>query len=337
MNWEDKTVLITGGTGSFASNFIKHLLSQVTPKVIRIYSRDEHKQTQFLGQYGGIKGDSNTAIRGFIGDIRDLDRLRMAMEGVDIVIHAAALKQVQSCEYNPLETVKTNIYGSQNVVQAALDCNVEKVLAISTDKAVDPLNLYGSTKMVMERLIINANAYRGKNRRTKFSCTRYGNVADSRGTVVHIWRDQIKQGKPVSVTTFDATRFWITMSEANQFVKECVELMDEMDGGEIFCPRMPSIKVESLYNALVPEGYPTDIVGERIGDKVHEDLIRKEELPFTTLFKGKYVVMPQEPSWTYRSPIVISPNVDHSQSLTSGNNDKFIGVEEILETLKTSR
>src|SRR3990167_1605935 len=222
MSLNGKRILVTGGTGSFARNFLKHILSNHKPESIRIYSRDEHKQTELLGSYGGIKGDVNSdnTVRGFIGDIRDLDRLRMAMEGVDIVIHAAALKQVQSCEYNPLETIKTNIYGSQNVIQAALDCDVEKVLAISTDKAVAPLNLYGSTKMVMEKLIINANSYRGKNHRTKFAATRYGNVADSRGTVVHIWRSQIERGEALSVTDWDATRFWLTMKEANQFVME---------------------------------------------------------------------------------------------------------------------
>lgn len=336
MNWADKTVLITGGTGSFASNFIKYLLEFAKPKCIRIYSRDEHKQTQFLGQYGGIKGGSDNTVRGFIGDIRDLERLRTAMQGVDIVIHAAALKQVQSCEYNPLETIKTNIYGSQNVVQAALDANVEKVLAISTDKAVAPLNLYGSTKMVMERLIINANAYRGKNKRTKFSCTRYGNVADSRGTVVHIWKDQIAKGDPISITTAEATRFWITMRQANQFVRECVELMDEFDGGEIFCPRMPSVTVNTLKNALVPAEHPVQIIGERVGDKLHEDLIRKEEIPFTTLFKGKYVVMPQDPSWEYKAPIHISPSVKKDESLTSGNNDKYLDPEEVKISLQPS-
>jgi FlaA1/EpsC-like NDP-sugar epimerase len=332
----DKTILITGGTGSFATHFIQYLLTQCTPKAIRIFSRDEHKQTQFLGQYGGVKGESDIPVRGFIGDIRDLDRLRMAMEGVDIVIHAAALKQVQSCEYNPIETVKTNIYGSQNVVQAALDCNVDKVLAISTDKAVNPLNLYGSTKMVMERLVINANAYRGKTKRTKFSCTRYGNVADSRGTVVHIWREQISKGKQVSVTSWEATRFWITMREANQFVLEAIQLMDELDGGEIFCPRMPSVNIQTIYSALVPKDYPTNTIGERIGDKLHEDLIRKEELPFTTLYKGHYVIMPQEPSWPYRKPLIISPNVNPSESLNSGNNDRYLDAETVGQTLKAS-
>lgn len=285
-----------------------------------------------LGEYGGIRGDAhNSIVRGFIGDIRDLQRLRMAMEGIDIVIHAAALKQVQSCEYNPLETIKTNIYGSQNIVQAALDCNVEKVLAISTDKSVAPLNLYGSTKMVMERLFINANSYRGKNHRTKFSCTRYGNVADSRGTVVHIWKSQISMGQPVSVTDFNATRFWITMKEANQFVLECIGLMDELDGGEIFCPKIPSITVQSLFNAIVPDDYPHNVIGNRIGDKLHEDLILKEELCHTTLYKGKYVVMPEDPSWPYRKPIQI--NLNTKESLNSGNNDRFLEPDEIKETL----
>lgn len=336
MSLNDKTILITGGTGSFASNFIRYILDHYTPKAIRIYSRDEHKQTQFLGQYGGIKGDSNMPVRGFIGDIRDLDRLRMAMDGVDIVIHAAALKQVQSCEYNPLETVKTNVYGSQNVIQAALDADVERVLAISTDKAVSPLNLYGSTKMVMERLFINANAYRGRNKRTKFACTRYGNVADSRGTVVHIWRDQIKRNEPLSVTDWESTRFWLTMREANQFVAEVIELMGELDGGEIFCPKLPSVTVRSVFEALTNNvDYPHKLIGLRIGDKVHEDLILKEELLHTTLYKGKYVILPEDPSWPYREPVHISPNAKPGVNLTSGNNDRFLEADEIAKTIQS--
>lgn len=332
---DGKRILITGGTGSFARNFLKHILAFSKPEIVRVYSRDEHKQTELLGQYGGIRGDKdNSCIRGFIGDIRDLDRLRMAMEDIDIVIHAAALKQVQSCEYNPLETIKTNIYGSQNVIQAALDCDVEKVLAISTDKAVAPLNLYGSTKMVMEKLFINANSYRGKNHRTKFSCTRYGNVADSRGTVVHIWREQISRGEPLSVTDPNATRFWLTMKEANQFVVDCVDLMDELDGGEVFCPRIPSVTVQAILNAMAPDDYPTKIIGARIGDKLHEDLILKEELPYTTLFRGKYVIMPQDPSWTYRRPIMISPNIKGDVNLTSGNNESYLDSIQIRQTLQ---
>lgn len=333
MSLNGKSILVTGGTGSFATHFIKALLQKHQPKVIRIYSRDEHKQTQFLNEYGGIKGESHWPVRGFIGDIRDKDRLTRAMEGIDIVIHAAALKQVQSCEYNPLETVKTNIYGSQNVIEAALDNNVEKVLAISTDKAVSPLNLYGSTKMVMERLMTNANSYRGKNRRTKFAATRYGNVADSRGTVVHIWKSQIEKGEPISVTRLDATRLWITMREANQFVMDCVELMDELDGGEIFCPHIPSVTVEALKEAIVPDGYPVNMIGERVGDKVHEALITKEELKHTVFYKGKYVILPEEPAWSYARPIATSPNLDTTQDYTSGNNDKFLSPNEIRQTL----
>ena len=288
-----------------------------------------------MGSYGGIRGgEQNSPVRGFIGDIRDLDRLRMAMEDIDIVIHAAALKQVQSCEYNPLETIKTNIYGSQNVVQAALDCNVEKVLAISTDKAVAPLNLYGSTKMVMEKLFINANSYRGKNHRTKFACTRYGNVADSRGTVVHIWKGQISRGEPLSVTDFDATRFWLTMKEANQFVMECIDNMTHFDGGEIFCPRIPSITVQSLLCAMTPENYPVNVIGARIGDKLHEDLILKEEIPYTMLFNGKYVIMPQDPSWKYDRPAMITTDLSREHNLTSGNNNEFLDSEQIRQTLQ---
>lgn len=334
--WSDKVVLVIGGTGSFGTNFIKYLLENKRPKAIRIYSRDEHKQTQFLGQYGGIKGgNDNLPVRGFIGDIRDLDRLRMAMQGVDIVIHAAALKQVQSCEYNPLETVKTNIVGSQNVIQAALDNNVELVLGISTDKAVSPLNLYGSTKMVMERLFTNANSYRGTTKRTKFACTRYGNVADSRGTVVHIWRDQVRKGEPVSITDWDATRFWLTMREANQFVSECVENMVGLDGGEIFCPRLPSVTVREIFDSVVGDpDYQSKMIGNRVGDKMDEDLIRAEEIGHTIMYKGKYVILPEDPSWPYGEPVGVKPNVPEKMGLTSGNNDRFLSAEEISQSLK---
>lgn len=253
----------------------------------------------------------------------------MAMEGIDIVVHAAALKQVQSCEYNPLETIKTNVLGGANVIQAALDNNVELVLGISTDKAVAPLNLYGATKLCMERLFQQANAYRG-GKRTKFSCTRYGNVADSRGTVVHIWKKQIEDGKPISITNPDASRYWITMKEANQFVLECVEMMEELPGGEVFAPVLPSVTVKELQKAMA-EGHPHNIIGERIGDKLHEALILKEELKHTVIYKNKYVIMPEDPSWPYEAPQGIK--VNSTSDLTSGTNDDFLNAQEIKETL----
>ena len=336
MSLNGKSLLITGGTGSFATNFIKHILSQgITPKTIRIFSRDEHKQTQFLGEYGGIRGDGGNRypniLRGFIGDIRDYDRLRMAMEGIDVVVHAAALKQVQSCEYNPLETIKTNIMGASNIIRAALEANVEKVLGISTDKAVSPLNLYGSTKMCMERLFTQANAYRGTSKKTKFACTRYGNVADSRGTVVHIWRDQVKRGEPIKITNMEATRFWITMKEANQFVLDTIDIMDDLGGGEIICPDLPSVDIDSLRHAIAPSSH-IDIIGERVGDKVHELMCTKEELRHTIRFKDRIIVMPEDPSWPYDIPEG-AVKYEGTEEISSGTNKRFLSVEEIKDSL----
>lgn len=332
MSLNGKSILVTGGTGSFATNFIRYILSRgITPKVIRIYSRDEHKQTEFLKSYGGIRGEGyHNLCRGFIGDIRDLDRLKMAMEGIDVVVHAAALKQVQSCEYNPLETIKTNIIGASNIIQASLDKRVKKVIGISTDKAVSPLNLYGSTKLCMERLFIQANAYRG-DRETKFVCTRYGNVADSRGTVVHIWREQISQGVPIKVTNEDATRFWITMQEANQFVLDTIDMMDEFGGGEIFCPVLPSVTLDSLRHAVAPSSR-IDIIGERVGDKIHELMALKEELRHSVMYKGRIVILPEDPAWPYQVPQG-SEGLDGAHDFSSGANTRYLTVDEIRESL----
>lgn len=330
MIWNDKIILITGGTGSFATNFVRYLLKHNRPKAIRIFSRDEHKQTQFLGEYGGIRGDAHDSVlRGFLGDIRDANRLKMAMQGVDIVVHAAALKQVQSCEYNPLETIKTNVLGAANIIEAALENNVDRVLGISTDKAVAPLNLYGSSKLCMERLFQQANSYRGS-KRTKFSCTRYGNVADSRGTVVHIWRDQVSRGEPIAVTNGDATRFWITMEQANRFVMEVVELMDEFGGGEVFFPVLPSMTVDALRHAIAPSSH-INYIGDRIGDKLHELMALKEELRHAIRIGNKIAVLPEDPSWPYYHPE--GDSVDFSKDYSSGTNERFLTVDEIKETL----
>jgi len=332
MNWNNTNVLITGGTGSFGKNFIQYLLKHNRPKTIRVYSRDEHKQTEFLGQYGGIKGGpENFPVRGIIGDVRDYDKLCMAMEGIDVVIHAAALKQVQSCEYNPIETIKTNVHGAENIVRAALSCGVNRVLGISTDKAVSPLNLYGATKMCMERVFQQANAYRGR-KATKFACTRYGNVADSRGTVVHIWKDQLRRGEPIKITNAGATRYWITMEEANRFVMESVELMSEFPGGEVFTPILPSIRLMDLKKAMAPMSDFT-IIGDRVGDKVHEIMVLKEELTHSVKYNNKVVICPEDPSWTYKIPSNCE-RVDSNSDLTSGNNDWFITPEDIRESLE---
>ena len=328
MDWTNKVVLVIGGTGSFGSNFLPLLLSK-KPKAIRIYSRDEHKQSILLNTYGGVGKGNN--LSGFIGDIRDKDRLKRAMEGVDIVIHCAALKQVQSCEYNPLETIKTNIMGSMNVIDCALDCNVEKVLAVSTDKAVSPLNLYGATKMCMERLMTTANSYRGKTHRTKFCSTRYGNVVASRGTIVPLWREMMRTSKTIPITNVQSTRFWIGMKEANQFVAECVELMDDMSGGEIFVPYMPSVNIMDVYSALTNSLVPFTIIGDRIGDKLHETLISKEEVKHTVQIGDKFVIYPEEPHYPYDKPK--GKACEYFEGFRSDNNEKFLNLSEVAKTL----
>ena len=325
MDWTSKTILLIGGTGSFGTAFLYKLFEKDV-KAIRIYSRDEFKQSIILNQY---KDKDN--LSGFIGDIRDRDRLNRAMEGVSITIHCAALKQVQSCEYNPLEAIKTNIMGSMNIIDAALDNNVEKVLAISTDKAVNPLNLYGATKMCMERLISAANSYRGTHKQTKFCSTRYGNVVASRGTIVPIWRNLIRKKETISITNPKATRFWIGMKEANDFVAECIELMDYMDGGEIFVPKTPSVNIMDVFQALTDGLTQFTVIGDRVGDKLHEVLVSKEEARHTVDIGGKYVIYPEEPHYFYRKPEGCS--CAYTNGYTSENNQQKLSIEEIRQTL----
>jgi UDP-N-acetylglucosamine 4,6-dehydratase len=329
MEWGNKTILLVGGTGSFGSAFLPLLLDK-KPLAVRIYSRDEHKQSILLAKHKNCVN-----LSGFIGDIRDKDRLQRAMEGVDIVVHCAALKQVQSCEYNPIETIKTNIIGSMNIIDCALDHNVDKVLAVSTDKAVSPLNLYGATKMCMERLMTTANAYRGSRKRTKFCSTRYGNVVASRGTITPIWRDLVIAGKPIPITNPNATRFWIGMAEANKFVMECIELMDEVDGGEVFVPKMDSVKIMDVYQAMTDGLHQFTVIGDRIGDKLHESLISKEEASHTVDFGDKYIIYPEEPRYFYHKPKGYS--CGYADGYTSQNNERFLTVKEIAETLEKNK
>ena len=325
MIWEDKVVLLTGGTGSFGTNFLKYFLTKYTPKQIRVYSRDEFKQTNLLEQY------KNERINGLIGDIRDLQRLKRAMKGVDIVIHAAALKQVQSCEYNTFETIKTNILGSMNIVDAALDCDIEKVLAISTDKAVFPINLYGATKMCMEKIIIGGNNYRGRGR-TKFSCVRYGNVACSRGSVIPKWRELRIKKEPIPITNPQSTRFWLEFQQAVQFVINSLELMEQFDGGEIFIPIIPSVNIMDLYHAFSTPDCSLMIVGNRMGDKLHESLISIDEVKHTIERDNRFIICPENPKWKYSKPI--GERCDYYEGYRSDNNRWFLKVDEIKKRLE---
>jgi FlaA1/EpsC-like NDP-sugar epimerase len=325
MDFTNKVVLVTGGTGSFGSNFIRYFLKLHAPKKIRIYSRDEHKQAELINDeyYGG-------ALDGFIGDVKDKDRLKRAMTGVDIVIHAAALKRVQSCEYNPFETIKTNIIGSMNVVDCAIDQGVEKVLAISSDKAVAPLNLYGATKMCMEKLIVNANNYRGQGK-TKFCCVRYGNVAGSKGSVIPIWRELASKKIPIIINNVNATRFWFDMEGVVNFATEVLEQMDYVSGGEIFVPKLPSVRIMDLFRAMFPLN-DFSINGDRVGDKVHETMVLSDEMRHTVDATDKFIIIPQEPHWEYLKPKGASCNGRPSYS--SDTNPEFLTIQTIKERLQ---
>ena len=280
-NLSGKTVLITGGTGSFGKGFTEYILANSKLKKLLIFSRDELKQSQMQSM---IK---DSRIRFFLGDVRDLPRLQRAFKGVDIVVHAAALKQVPALEYNPFEAVKTNILGTQNVIEAAIDCGVKKVILVSTDKAAMPVNLYGATKLTAEKLFIAANSY-STDGGTRLSAVRYGNVVGSRGSIVE--KLIMEKGAPiVHITDERMTRFWITLEHAFEIV---LFALDNMEGGEIFIPKAPSMKLTDLFDILAPEA-KRNIIGIRPGEKIHESLLTKEESRHTVELKDYYVVLPE--------------------------------------------
>ncbi len=285
--FEGKTILLTGGTGSFGNKFVELVLKEFNPKSIRIYSRGELKQIEMATKFE----NPDDKLRYFIGDVRDKKRLYRAMNGVDIVIHAAALKHVPICEYNPIEAVKTNIDGAKNIVDCAIDNDVEKVIAISTDKAVQPVNLYGATKLVAEKLITQANSYVGS-RRTRFSCVRYGNVVGSSGSVIPLFKKQMKQNE-VTITDERMTRFWITLEQGVRLVFNSLNIMK---GGEIFIPKIPSMRIVDLVDALSPN-IKRKIIGIRPGEKIHEVLITVDEARHAREFDSYYIVEPEHPFW----------------------------------------
>jgi len=286
MTLERTTVLVTGGTGSFGRRFAELVLKEHSPKAIRIFSRGELLQLEMRRQF-----EDESRLRFFIGDVRDKDRLCRGMNGVDIVVHAAALKQVPACEYNPIEAVRTNIDGAANVIDAAIDNGVARVLALSTDKAVQPLNLYGATKLVAEKLFVQANAYVG-GRETKFSCVRYGNVVGSRGSVIPLFLQQRRTGC-ITVTDPGMTRFWITLEQGVRFVIRCLA---EMRGGEVFVPKIPSMSVLALAKAIAPD-CQVDQIGVRPGEKLHEVLISADEARQAVELEDMYVIQPSHRWW----------------------------------------
>ncbi|HVN56308.1 MAG TPA: UDP-N-acetylglucosamine 4,6-dehydratase (inverting) [Anaerolineaceae bacterium] len=286
MDWSDQVILVTGGTGSFGKKCIEVMLKEYHPCKLIVYSRDELKQHEMR-----VSGFDAPNLRYFIGDVRDRERLRRAFHGVDLVVHAAALKQVPACEYNPMEAIKTNIMGSSNVIEAALDAGVKKVIALSTDKAVNPVNLYGATKLAAEKLFVQSNYY-AAGTATRYSCVRYGNVVGSRGSVVPVFLKQRQNGR-VTITDERMTRFWISLEQGVRFVIRCAA---EMYGGEVFVPKIPSMRVVDLARAVAPDA-EIEVVGIRPGEKLHEVLISEDEARSTIELDDLFVVQPAETLW----------------------------------------
>ena len=265
------------------------MLEEHNPKAIRIFSRDELKQSEMVQKF-----NNNSRLRFFIGDVRDKSRLSRAMDSVDIVVHAAALKQVPTCEYNPFEAIATNIIGSQNVIDVAIDNNVEKVMGISTDKAVNPINLYGATKMCMEKIIIDSNSYVGSKRKTRLGCVRYGNVVGSRGSVIPLFKKQNSSGE-VTITDERMTRFWISLERGVKFVIKCIDIMK---GGEIFIPKIPSMKIIDLKKVIAPD-CKIKYIGIRPGEKINEILLTEEEAKHSVEFDNFFIIKPEHSWWKY--------------------------------------
>lgn len=322
----NKAILVTGGTGSFGKAFTKYVLENYDPKKIIIYSRDEYKQFIMQNELKEHAGK----LRFFIGDVRDKERLARAFEGVDYVVHAAAMKQVPACEYNPAEAIKTNIHGAQNVIDAALDKGVKKVVALSTDKAVNPLNLYGGTKLVSDKLFIAANAYAGE-KDISFSIVRYGNVAGSRGSVVPFFHNIIKNGgTELPITDYRMTRFWISLRQGVELV---IKALEEAKGGETFISKIPSFKITDLAQAMLP-GCNMPEVGIREGEKLHEIMVTAEDAPYTYEYDKHYIIYPQMVWSLSKKTVPMGKPVAEGFSYSSDNNVEWLTVEEICELLK---
>jgi UDP-N-acetylglucosamine 4,6-dehydratase len=318
--FQDKVILLTGGTGSFGRAFTRRLVQDHAFRALRIFSRDELKQSEMRAE---LRDDR---LRFLLGDVRDRDRVYRAMRGVHLVIHAAALKQIPAAEYNPFEAVKTNILGAQNIIDAGIDCGVEKVMALSTDKAVNPVNLYGATKLCAEKIVIQGNAYTG-GRGTRLGCVRYGNVVGSRGSVIPLFREQRKTGT-VTVTDPRMTRFWITLDEAVEFVLGSI---DTMHGGEVFVPVLPSMKVTDLARAIAPDCQIKEI-GIRPGEKLHEVMVTEDEARHSLRFEKFFVIEPEHPWWRQQK-------WEGGKSLPDGfryasdNNTQWLGVDQLRQMI----
>lgn len=319
---DDASILITGGTGSLGESLIKYFLYETKVRRVAVLSRDELKQQQLRNQF-----QNDSRLRWFLGDVRDLSRLKRAFHGVDFVIHAAALKQVDTGEYNPMEFIKTNVLGSQNVIDASINAGVKRVVALSTDKASSPINLYGATKLTADKLFIAANNY-SFTYGTTFSVVRYGNVMGSRGSVIPFFRDIAANGKPLPITDLRMTRFWISIDVAVKFVIDSLEMMT---GGELYVPKIPSMKITDLAHAVAP-GVKLVEIGMRPGEKLHEEMISADDSRRTTILDKRYVVNPIVAEWGYKPPKgAIMPE---GQAYKSDTNDLWVSESDIKNFIK---
>lgn len=319
-DWRDKTILVTGATGSFGTTFTKLALAELPIRSLRIFSRDELKQWDMQAK---LRDDR---LRFFIGDVRDPDRLHRALEGVDVLIHAAALKQVPLCEYNPLEAIKTNILGAVNIIDAAIDTGVKRIMALSTDKAASPTNLYGATKLCAEKLFVQANSYVGS-RPIRFSCCRYGNVLGSRGSVIPSFVAQRATGK-LTITDERMTRFWVTLPQAAQFVRRRIE---EMHGGELFVPKLPSVRIVDVARAVAPDAR-LEVTGLRPGEKLSETLVTEHEARRTKEQDDLYVIEPEHPWWLERGGAA-GRALPESFEYRSDNNSEWLDSDKLRHLL----
>ncbi|MGO5065109.1 UDP-N-acetylglucosamine 4,6-dehydratase (inverting) [Clostridium sp. LCP25S3_F8] len=326
----NKVILITGGTGSFGKKFTEIILEKYNPEKIIIYSRDEFKQDLMKKEFSLKYSDKINKLRFFIGDVRDKDRLYRAFNGVDYIIHAAAMKQVPACEYNPFEAIKTNIHGAQNIIDAALDRGVKKVVALSTDKAVNPINLYGGTKLVSDKLFIAANAYSGEDG-TIFSVVRYGNVAGSRGSVIPFFKSLIEEGSnELPITDFRMTRFWITLEQGVNLV---LKALKESKGGETYISKIPSFKIKDLANAMLPN-CELKQVGIREGEKLHEVMITKDDSRYTYEYEHHYIIYPHFDWWN--SQKYMTPGgkpIEEGFEYNSCTNSHWLSVKELIKRI----
>ena len=324
MNWTEQVVLVTGGTGSFGRKFVEVMLSEYRPQKLIVFSRDELKQHEMR-----TAGFDHPSLRYFLGDVRDQQRLERAFSGVSVVVHAAALKQVPACEYNPFEAIQTNVNGGKNVIEAAINCGVRRIVALSTDKAVNPINLYGATKLCAEKMFVQANAYAGA-QDTRFSCARYGNVVGSRGSVIPIFMEQRVRGR-VTITDSRMTRFWITLDQGVRFVIRSIE---QMHGGEIFVPKIPSMKLLDMAQAIAPD-CQIDCVGIRPGEKLHEVLLSEDEARNAVERDDMFVIQPAQ-SWWRKENWKSNASLPEGFRYSSDSNPQWLTAEDLYRLVEGS-